>query len=472
MANFEVRNIPLENIDLDENTRINYDVEDLSELAESIRAYGVIEPVLLRNKENGRLSLVFGGRRYRASQIAGRKTIPAIIKTISDEDVVELQVIENLQRKNISPLEEADALKKILDIKSYTQDQLAGKIGRSQSWVANRLRLTGAPEDLKKLLISREISPKHVMVLLPYSKYPVYCDIMKELKSRLERDGQVSVRDLEETISAEVVSWGNGGDHTMRVDEVTNRYSELKKYLEKDLEKCSACSHTVKMGSRYSGRPGVYCLDYSCWSEMVSWARGKEETDRQKRIEKLSKEGVVNADKLKYGEWKPLQPGHYESPSFDASSCDGCEHQRLSDEGNPVCLNVKCFEKKQREVKKVQKLSVKEEEERCWRAVDDWLLTINLGLRPEILHFLVGTLANCCWAEVVKKGLSKWGHLKSLYDEDMDKFLEDIPEHEYDQVLIRLVAAVRFVQGSGGRGISREVLEEYLPEAAALYQRD
>lgn len=447
MANYEVRNIPLENIDLDENTRKNYDVEDLRELSESIRTYGVQQPVLLRTKGD-RLSLIFGGRRYRASQMIGRKTIPAIIKEISDDDVVELQIIENLQRTNISPLEEAGALKKVLDLKGYTQEKLAGKIGRSQSWVANRLRLSGAPKELQEMIISRGITPKHAIILLPYVKYPVYKDIVEKLKEDIQENVTVPVRRLENIIRDCIASFGSNGKSVLCLTDFPFDLRKCKRGF--SLVTCRTCHDSTEY--HIWGDDHLFCLNKECWKAKIKTAQEKIEEKKQAEISKLPNPEPVDISKVDCKDYAYL--------TEDFPGCEGCEKKRLSGK-NFICMNPGCLGKKKGAEEKALQKAAKMEEARIWQAIDDWLITVRLDIDRDLLRFLLNTLINCCWSDSAKKGLSRWGNLKD-YNGDREGFLANIPEYEYDQVLVRLMVAIRFTQG--GLGASREVLENVLPE--------
>lgn len=145
--------------------RIKFGEDKINELAESIRKYGVIQPIIVRNIGD-KYEIIAGERRYKASILAGLKEIPAIINNLDDKDSSEIALIENVQRENLTPIEEAISIKKILDMGSKTQEQLAEKLGISQSALANKLRLLQLDETVQEALLEKKISERHARSLL------------------------------------------------------------------------------------------------------------------------------------------------------------------------------------------------------------------------------------------------------------------------------------------------------------------
>jgi ParB family chromosome partitioning protein len=130
--------------------RKEFDEEKLQELADSIKQHGVLQPILVR-KTGSTYQIVAGERRYQASKLAGLKEIPAVIRDISDEDVFQLALIENLQRADLNPVEEAQGLRQLVDQKGWTQEKVAQVLSKSRSAVANTLRLLDLPEEVQGL---------------------------------------------------------------------------------------------------------------------------------------------------------------------------------------------------------------------------------------------------------------------------------------------------------------------------------
>ena len=146
--------------------RTVFDEEKLAALAESIEEYGVITPIVVKKLDNGFYKIIAGERRWRASKIAGKKTIPAILKDYDDKETMEVALIENLQRENLNPFEEAKGFKELMDIFSLTQEEVAKKVGKSRSAVANSVRLLSLPDEIKKYVLEEKLSVGHVRAIL------------------------------------------------------------------------------------------------------------------------------------------------------------------------------------------------------------------------------------------------------------------------------------------------------------------
>ncbi len=145
--------------------RERFDEESLEDLAKSIKEHGVIQPIIVR-KLGDKYELIAGERRTKASSLAGLTTIPAIIRDIDDKESAKLSLLENLQRKNLTAIEEAKTYKRILQLDNITQDELAKTMGRSQPMVANKLRLLSLPEEVQDALVKNQISERHARSLL------------------------------------------------------------------------------------------------------------------------------------------------------------------------------------------------------------------------------------------------------------------------------------------------------------------
>jgi ParB family chromosome partitioning protein len=155
--------------DIDRNpfqTRVQFDEKLLSELAESITANGVVQPVLVRPLPNGRYQLIAGERRWLASQKAGKSTIPVILRQVSDEQAMEITIVENLQRADLNPIEQARAYERLGREFGMTQEQMAHRTGKDRASVANYLRLLKLPESIQSKVAGGTLSYSHARVLL------------------------------------------------------------------------------------------------------------------------------------------------------------------------------------------------------------------------------------------------------------------------------------------------------------------
>ena len=173
-----------------------FDEEALNELAESIKEHGLLEPIIVKKSIKG-YDLVAGERRTKAAKIAGLEKIPAIIKDFTDQQMMEIALIENIQREDLSPIEEARAYKNYIDSTGYTQEEVAKKFGKSRSYITNLLGLLSLPQYVQKEVINGSISMSHARVLSKIDDI----DMVINLAQKVIEDG-ISVRELE-TLSRE-----------------------------------------------------------------------------------------------------------------------------------------------------------------------------------------------------------------------------------------------------------------------------
>lgn len=141
-----------------------FDAEKLQELANSIKEHGVFQPIIVKKSIKG-YEIIAGERRYKASQLAGKETIPAIVRDFTDENMMEIALLENLQRENLNSIEEATAYQKLLASLKVTQEELANKLGKSRSHITNMLGLLELPEEVKNLIAEKKITMSHARVL-------------------------------------------------------------------------------------------------------------------------------------------------------------------------------------------------------------------------------------------------------------------------------------------------------------------
>lgn len=174
--------------------RKKFDEVALNELAESIKQSGVFQPVILRQSSIKGYELIAGERRVRASRLAGKETIPAIVRQLDEEQMIEIAVVENLQREDLSPLEEAEAYNILMENLNLTQAQVAERIGKSRPYIANYLRLLTLPEDIKKM-VGEELSMGQARTILGLKDK----DQLIPVANRVVSEG-MTVRQLEELV--------------------------------------------------------------------------------------------------------------------------------------------------------------------------------------------------------------------------------------------------------------------------------
>lgn len=193
LENADIRTLRISEIEPNaQQPRRIFDEEKLEELANSIREHGVIQPLIVRQKENGNYEIVAGERRWRASRIAGLVEVPAIVRDYTQEQTMMIAMIENLQREDLNPIEEADGCKFLMEQCNMTQEQLAEKLGKSRSAVANCLRLLNLPEKARQYVSDGLLSAGHARAVLAVEN----TDVAEQLAEKIVKNG-MSVRQAE-----------------------------------------------------------------------------------------------------------------------------------------------------------------------------------------------------------------------------------------------------------------------------------
>ncbi len=177
--------------------RQNFDEEALGELASSIAEHGVLQPLIVRPMPDGGYQLVAGERRWRAARTAGLTEVPVIVKTLTDAEVSVIALIENLQRENLNPMEEAEGIQKLIDEFEFTQEQAAQKLGKSRSALTNTLRLMSLPEKVRELVSDDFLSQGHARALLGINDKSKICDAADTVISK-----RLSVRETEKLVKS------------------------------------------------------------------------------------------------------------------------------------------------------------------------------------------------------------------------------------------------------------------------------
>jgi len=206
--------------------RKEFAAEAIQELAESIKEHGVIQPLIVRKSIKG-YELVAGERRLRAAKEAGLQRVPVVVKQYTDQQLMEIALIENLQRENLNPIEEAEAYEKLIGHYSYTQDELAKRIGKSRPHVANILRLLQLPLKIRELVAVGSLTMGHARALLPIEDE----DQQWQIASDVVKKG-LSVRQLEELVKALNVSRETKGKKPVKKEKAFTQMEErLRTYF-------------------------------------------------------------------------------------------------------------------------------------------------------------------------------------------------------------------------------------------------
>ncbi|MDE5984375.1 MAG: ParB/RepB/Spo0J family partition protein [Eubacterium sp.] len=176
----------------EDQPRKTFDEGALQELADSITQHGVLQPLLVRPLPEGGYQLVAGERRWRASRIAGLKEVPVVIRELSDVETMEIAIIENLQREDLNPIEEAEGLQALIDRCGFTQEDVAVSVGKSRPAIANALRLLKLPQEVRDMTRKGEISAGHARALLAFDNEAMICEAAQNIIKN-----SLTVRDVE-----------------------------------------------------------------------------------------------------------------------------------------------------------------------------------------------------------------------------------------------------------------------------------
>ncbi len=203
--------------------RKTFDEESLSELAESIRLHGIIQPISVKSTKNG-YEIIAGERRWRASRLAGLKEVPCIIKKYSEKDNILVALIENLQRENLNPMEEAAAYCYVADNFNMTQEEISKNVGKSRSYIANALRLQKLPQEIQEMIVEGKLSAGHGRTLLglnnPAKQYELAIKITE--KGLSVRETEAAVAEILNTTNRKSVSRNANPE----LKEIENRITE------------------------------------------------------------------------------------------------------------------------------------------------------------------------------------------------------------------------------------------------------
>jgi ParB family chromosome partitioning protein len=202
--------------------RTHFDEASLQSLAESIRSHGVVQPLLVRRRDSG-FELIAGERRWRAAKLAGLTRVPVVVKEVPDESLLEIALIENIQREDLNPIEEAQAYKKLIETVGLTQEALASRVGRDRSYITNYLRLLRLPDDLQQLVKEGRLSTGHARTLLALS----HPDQQRRLARQII-DGGLSVRTTEQMVHRMLEEKSSRGPAAPRTVDPNVRAAETK----------------------------------------------------------------------------------------------------------------------------------------------------------------------------------------------------------------------------------------------------
>ena len=239
--------------------RRNFDENALAELADSIREHGIIQPLLVRKLETGGYQLVAGERRWRAARMIGLDEVPVIVRDMSETEVLELALIENLQREDLNPLEEAAGYQELMSTYGLTQEQVAKRVGKSRSAVANALRILNLPEQVRPLVVNGSLSMGHARALLGLSDTEEMIRLAK-----LAAEKGLSVREVERLV-AKLKAGSIPSEEETKTDELMHFYKEMQLAMNEEL------GRKVKITARADGK-GVLQIAFFDKEDLASIA--------------------------------------------------------------------------------------------------------------------------------------------------------------------------------------------------------
>lgn len=223
--------------------RKTFDEAALAELSASIKKSGVFQPIIVRQSQVTGYEIIAGERRFRASKLAGKTTIPAIVRPFDDEHMMEIAVLENLQREDLTPLEEAEAYNSLMEKLNLTQEQVSKRLGKSRPYIANYLRLLGLPQPVKELLQQKQLAMGQARTLLSLKdKRQVTPLAQRVVKEKL------TVRQLEKLVAK------LNGDHKAAPKKPTNPHAPYFRQCEKALASKFSAKVAIKANAKDKGK--------------------------------------------------------------------------------------------------------------------------------------------------------------------------------------------------------------------------
>jgi ParB/RepB/Spo0J family partition protein len=292
------------------NPRKRFDPDEMKSLVESIRASGILQPLLVR-PAGEEYELVIGERRLRAAKELGLETVPAVIREMTDEQVLVAMLTENLQREDLTPIEQAEAIQRAIDLTKWTHEETAERLGKSRQWVGKRLQLLAIPNDLQQFLLEGKLSPHHVELLVPLSGCAVYTEIVRRMKEELKMKDAISVRTLQALIDG-TITGDFRAERSLNLNEFPYEYKGRRHCF--GVEECLECKKPGHVIFE-SADPSLtdFCVDRPCYSDKLNRAKQKFE----------------EASKAK----KPLQTTLIKIVDPSAEACDGCPAWDLKHHG-------------------------------------------------------------------------------------------------------------------------------------------
>lgn len=243
-----------------------FNEDELRELSTSIKEYGILQPIIVRKTiEISTFEIIAGERRFRAAQMVGLQTVPVIVKDFNDEDTLSLAIIENVQRSDLSVIEEAEAYNSLINDFHYTQQDISDFVGKSRSHIANLIRLLDLPDKVKEMLYNKEISMGHARAL-------INCDKAVEI-AKIVVDNQLSVRDTEKMVKEYNESKDDNNNTTLKQNIKKAQFSMISREYFKKIE--DSLSNKINLKTKINFNPtkkaGKIIINYKSIDDLESF---------------------------------------------------------------------------------------------------------------------------------------------------------------------------------------------------------
>lgn len=239
--------------------RRQFDKEPLQELAQSIKENGILQPIVARRTTSGKLEIVAGERRWRAAQLAGFHEVPVILKSYDDKQALELAIVENIQREDLNPIEEAEGYSRLISEFKLSQQQVAEKVGKDRATVANAVRLLSLPNEIKEMISGNELSVGHAKVLLALPEPKKQIEFAKKVINE-----KIAVRKLEKMVQAVVKGQDDKEEEAAGFD--SNVTQRLISGLSDELQKMLG----TKVNIDYSNSKGKISIHFYSDDELTN----------------------------------------------------------------------------------------------------------------------------------------------------------------------------------------------------------
>jgi ParB family chromosome partitioning protein len=402
------------------NPREEIKGEKLEELKTSITNEGGIQIRLIVRKAEKGYELISGERRLKAAKELKLKEVPVIIREATDEEVRVVMLVENLQREDLTPLEEASGLQGLIDMGRDPKD-LAKRVGKSETWVRERLKLLEAPEELRTMMREGDLQATHVLAVMPYAeREELRIEVIKDLKQQMKMRGGLTVERAEECAYSALESVGEN------LDLNDYEYEGLYKFF--DFSKCmGGCPHFFEL-SKKGKKTERHCLDNDCFLGQIEAARVKLDEAEQKKAAKAGSK-AVSGSKFNYQSDRDLADASFNVEVI----CKDCPNRVLKKpeyqsfgkakgEKNDTCTKSSCFQGKTAQETRRQHAKCKEELAGVDESFKKYLDKRTSPLTEKELAYLIEQFN----ANKTKKGAEVKDLENSLLTKALEHDLEDV----------------------------------------------